>query len=348
MTLGVPAAYQELPKDYAPFSPFGDGGMLVHSGRFFACTEACPDNPEWRMSLRAPAGKHVLVNGRRRAGTAAWQDQGDGRNVFVGDATPIETPDVLAIVDKALPVGIRKRLDSDLPRFMRFFAAQLGALPTRPLLFASYDAGHRPGWGRQGGTLPGQVFTHFYGAGWTTEMAKPEFDFDLAWHFAHEAAHLYQRQITASEKGAAWVHEGAAEAFAAIALRRLNPALGPRIDAKIMAARVACDAATGSRSLHAVVEAGGFEAAYSCGLLINMAIHDAALAHQPRSGGLFTIWRSFADIAGSAQAPDFSDFMRAVSRVAGACAAEKVGTAAASAPASKVAAAVQSCRPVLV
>jgi hypothetical protein len=27
--------YKHLPKDYAPFSPFSDGGMLIHSGRFF-------------------------------------------------------------------------------------------------------------------------------------------------------------------------------------------------------------------------------------------------------------------------------------------------------------------------
>lgn len=26
--------YVNLPKDYAPFSPFSDGGMLFHSGRF--------------------------------------------------------------------------------------------------------------------------------------------------------------------------------------------------------------------------------------------------------------------------------------------------------------------------
>ena len=29
--------YSRLPKDYAPFSPFGDGGMLFHTGRLFAC-----------------------------------------------------------------------------------------------------------------------------------------------------------------------------------------------------------------------------------------------------------------------------------------------------------------------
>ena len=33
--------YSYLPKEYAPFSPFGDGGMLFHTGRFFACPDRC-------------------------------------------------------------------------------------------------------------------------------------------------------------------------------------------------------------------------------------------------------------------------------------------------------------------
>lgn len=343
VTIGVRAAYQELPKDYAPFSPFGDGGMLAHSGRFFACAEKCPDKPEWRFLLRAPAGQHVIVDGRRHAGSAAWRDRDEGRNVYVGATEPIETPDVLAVVDTSLPADIRSRLDTELPRSMRFFAARLGALPSRPLLFASYDAAHRPGWGRQGGTFPGQVFTHFYGSGWSAEMAKPGFDFDLAWFFAHEAGHLYQRQITASEKGAAWVHEGAAEAFAAIALRQLNPALAPQIDAKVAEARTACATATAKRPLNVAVDEGDFDAAYSCGLLINLAIHDAALAARPGSAGLFTVWRSFADTARGGRSPTLGKFTHAVSEIAGGCTAGKVGEAASTTQASTIMIAVRSC-----
>ncbi len=328
VTLTLTAAYQELPKDYTPFSPFGDGGMLLHSGRFFACADACPDDPEWRISLRAPAGQHVIVDGHRFPGRAAWRDRNDGRNVYVGSATPIASPDVLAVIDTSLPAGIRRRLDAELPRFMRFFAARLGALSTRPLLFASYDATHQSGWGRQGGTLPGQVFTHFYGAGWSAEMTKPGFDFDLAWHFAHEAAHLYQRQIAASDKGAAWVHEGAAEAFAAIALRQLNPALTPQIDAKIAGARAACASARGNRPLNTVIDGGNFDAAYSCGLLLNLAIHDAALATDPRSDGLFAVWRTFAETARGGRAPSLGDYVQAAFKHAGACMGEKVADTA--------------------
>lgn len=344
VTADVPAAYQVLPKDYAPFSPFADGGMLVHSGRFFACPENCPEKSKWRFSLRAPAGRHIIVDGRRHAGTVSWLDREDGRNVYVGAAKPLDTRDVVAIVDSSLPADIRERLGTELPRFMRFFARRLGPLPSRPMLFASYDAAYRQGWGRQGGTLPGQVFTHFYGSGWSAEMAKPGFDFDLAWFFAHEAGHLYQRQVTASEKGAAWVHEGAAEAFAAIALRQLNPAFGSRIEARAEEARTSCASATRQRPLTAVVEGGDFAAAYSCGLLINLAIHDAALAARPKSEGLFTVWRGFAELERRGRPPMLSDFIRAVSKVTGTCAAEKVVEAVSTTQASAIAVSVRSCR----
>ena len=36
--------YRHLSKDYAPFSPFSDGGLLFHSGRFFACADECADS----------------------------------------------------------------------------------------------------------------------------------------------------------------------------------------------------------------------------------------------------------------------------------------------------------------
>jgi hypothetical protein len=59
---------------------------------------------------------------------------------------------------------------------------------------------------------------HFYGSKWPAEMEKPGFPDELAWHFAHEAAHLYQRH-TSTTSGDDWITEGSAEAFAAMALR---------------------------------------------------------------------------------------------------------------------------------
>lgn len=35
--------YKHLGKDYAPFSPFSNGGNAFHSGRLFACANTCKD-----------------------------------------------------------------------------------------------------------------------------------------------------------------------------------------------------------------------------------------------------------------------------------------------------------------
>lgn len=331
VTLSVPPVYQVLPKDYAPFSPFGDGGVLVYTGRFFACPDACPDDPAWRFRLRAK-GRGVLLNGRRSQGRASWVDRGDGRNLYVGETRPIAGEHVAAVIDQTLPAPIRARLEADLPRFMDYFADRFGALEAPPMLFISYDLSHPKRWGRQGGVLPGQVFVHFYGAAWPEQMAKPGFEFDLSWHFAHEAAHLYQRGLVVEGDAGAWVHEGAADAFAAIALRDADAALWPAIDAKIADSRAACTEATKDKPLAAVIEGSAFEAAYSCGLVLHLALHEAALARDASGEGLVALWRAFAANAADVRPVTLASFEAAVADVAGPCMAERLRASLAAAP----------------
>ena len=185
--------YSVLPKEYAPFSPFGDGGMLFHTGRFFACQDRCPDDASWSMYLWAATEDQIILDGKAVKAEAHWIDRDDGRAVYVGKNVPQQTDDFIAVLDATLPERIRGQLLAQLPEFMHLFSGKLGALPTRPMLYVSYDASHPKGWGRQGGVLPAQVFVHFYGGKWPAEMEKPGFPDELAWHFAHEAAHLYQR-----------------------------------------------------------------------------------------------------------------------------------------------------------
>jgi hypothetical protein len=85
---GVPPRYRDLPKDYAPFMPFGDGGRLFYTGRLFACGGECPDDARWAISIET-AQEFVLVNGERHDARASWRDSGQGRNVYVGHAEPV-------------------------------------------------------------------------------------------------------------------------------------------------------------------------------------------------------------------------------------------------------------------
>jgi hypothetical protein len=249
--------YNALPKDYAPFSPYGDGGVLFHTGRLFACGDAkCPDDARFAMHVAAPG--HILIDGNRPIYTADWTDQGDGRNVYLGETQPLSTSDFIAVFDTALPGAIHESLISEFPSLMRQLGDKLGKLDQRPMLFASYGVTGDGEWGRQGGTLPGQVFVHFYGNRWPTEMTKPDFAASLTWFFAHEAAHMWQRQLHAAEEEGAWIHEGGAEAFAALAMRE-GAAEGGYVATTISEARTKCSAELKGRSIREALAAGAFD-----------------------------------------------------------------------------------------
>ena len=280
--------YSVLPKEYAPFSPFGDGGMLFHTGRFFACQDRCPADAAWTMYLSAATEDQIILDGKALKAQAHWTDRDDGRSIYVGKNAPQQTADFIAVLDTALPERIRSQLLAQLPEFMHLFSGKLGVLPIRPMLFVSYDVSHPKGWGRQGGVLPGQVFVHFYGSKWPAEMEKPGFPDDLAWHFAHEAAHLYQGS-TSTESGDAWITEGGAEAFAAMAMRADASAY---VQSNQEEALGKCREFLKGRSVHDAIAAGTYDAAYSCGMLINLAI-DSKVRLATKHDGLYAVWRNY-------------------------------------------------------
>ncbi|MDP3492749.1 MAG: hypothetical protein Q8R82_06510 [Hyphomonadaceae bacterium] len=312
VALSIPPVYRDLPKDYGPFSPFGDGGILTYTGRFFACGGPCVDYG-WRMKLSAP-GRSILMDGKVLSGAAEWLDGDSGRNIYIGETRTVETADFIAVIDNALPGAIRSQLAEQLPVYLHHFAERMGALPARPMLFASYDLAHRDGFGRQGGTLPGQVFVHFYGSAWPEQMAKPGFAEDLGWHFAHEAAHLYQRQTYAEDQTGAWIHEGGAEAFAALALRSTGQA--EAANAIVAAAAGKCTAQLAGRSVHAALEAGVFDVAYTCGLRANLALDAELRRVAPKSDGLYSAWTAYRKrVEGRAATEE--DFMATVASIGG-------------------------------
>ena len=83
--------YISLPKDYAPFSPFTDGGMLFHSGRFFACPDLCDGSlNKWPIRIRAAKDDNIIIDGVVYTGEASWVDSDSGQKVYVGKREPIQ------------------------------------------------------------------------------------------------------------------------------------------------------------------------------------------------------------------------------------------------------------------
>jgi hypothetical protein len=314
--VAVPPAYGT--GDYGPFMPFGDGSILFYTGGLLACAEACPENPRWSMRLSAIGWSHILAKREWMARQATWTESGDGCLVYVGSTRPVETADMITVLDGALPAAVRSQLLTQTPKFTRYFAQRLGELRRKPMIFASYDASYAHGWGREGGAPAEceQIFSHFYGKGWTEEMAKPEFANELAWHFAHEAAHLYQR-VQISDRDA-WIHEGGAEAFAAIALRASGDAESAYVASRLAMAEKECADKLAGRTIREALDAREVKVGYSCGLLLDMAIDAAAKRDSPASDGLFTVWRAFiARTAGNVTVSE-RDFLDSIASVGGA------------------------------
>jgi hypothetical protein len=193
VSLHLTPTYKHLSKDYAPFSPYSDGGVLIYTGRLFACINQCLDEVNsWRLFMQVPEREHIIVAGNVYKGEASWIDSDDGMNIYVGSQQPIVTQNVIAVIDSGLPEKIKLSLDSDIPNLMNYFEQRLGELEgVKPTLFASYAniGGHSS----QGGTLSNQIFMHWNLNNLNEKVTDNKFLNNTIWFFAHEVAHLYQR-----------------------------------------------------------------------------------------------------------------------------------------------------------
>lgn len=304
----VPMTYTHLPKDYAPFMPYRENGMLIHSGRFQTCLSVCDSDEAqevFPMSLLVPKAERVILFGEVLNKTTSWIDKNDGTMIYVGRGDSIETDFVISIVDPFLPDDVHKPLNDLFPDLMAYFANRLGRLEQKPMLFASLDRYSKPdgnplsnNFSSQGGVLPGQVFMHFSGDAWfeNEDIRGPETTGFLLWFFAHEAGHLYQRGAdyfpTDSD---AWIHEGGADAFAAIALAELKSISPAYITRRKQEAIELCLKGLEAGPLEGAAKRGDFDLLYKCGMVIQLAIDKAVRDKSKGQSDLFDIWALFLE-----------------------------------------------------
>jgi len=319
--ISVPATYVSLPKDYAPFSLFSDGGLLIHSGRFQACPtgelQTIDDcHGPWLMTITAPPDAHILLNGKIYDRSAQWSDSADGTKVYVGTASPRSTSNFVGIVDPALPPVIAELLSALLPDLMEQFAQRLPQLLQRPMLFASYDTKYEKGHGRQGGTLPGQVFMHFYGPGWEAVIPDDNTPEEIAWFFAHEVGHLFQHNVAGALESS-WIHEGAAEAFAYFILAYSETVSVEYLATRRQRAFDGCRDALSDGTLYDAAERGSFSDYYQCGLIMFLAIDAAIRAESNDQQDLFDFWATLISNPRKNEAWDSREFLRQVENSTG-------------------------------
>jgi hypothetical protein len=290
-TFRMAPQYVTLEKDYAPFAPFGDGGLLMHTGRFHVCAETCAGGETYQLSLQPPAGMHAIAHGQV-VSSVHFQDGAEGTYLYVGRAVPVTTPDVVAVIDPTYPADTRARLDSLLPKLMAFYSGEFGVLAARPMLYASNDEAHPGGgYGYQGGTLPGQVFVHRYGK--NAAFGTPEFLAQQDWFFAHEAAHLYQHYPALGDQGDSWIHEGGADALAAVALQSLEVIDKDAVQARLRSSADACAQGLEKHALKRAQAEGASDLFYSCGFVLQMTVDAAARRASKGACALACVWRNF-------------------------------------------------------
>lgn len=280
--------FSKPPKDYAPFFPNGDGSMVFYSGRFFACGGPCPDDTTWSFVLDAKDWSNIIAGSDMDRGAAAWSDRGRGRSVYVGDYKPDEGPEFIGIFDHSLPESLRAKLESKLPEYAHYFANRLGPLESRVKFFVSYNA--KPGMKhfQDGGSLPGQVFMHFEGD-WADKMGDDNFLDSVQWTLAHEAAHQFMQRAASGHDS--WIHEGAANLFASLAMQSTGNDPHHYARTRTEASAQSCLEALHGRTIRGAIEEGDYGPAYGCGMAVSLALHRMLLREKPESDGLFTVWK---------------------------------------------------------
>jgi hypothetical protein len=79
--------------------------------------------------------------------------------------------------------------------------------------------------------------------------------------------------------------------------------------------------------MHDALAAGRFDAAYDCGLLLNLSLHRALIAERPESGGLFAVWRHYIAASEAGAQPGEKLFLASIAEVGGPGLAEKASAA---------------------
>lgn len=289
-----PSNYAQLEKEYALNFSFTDGGVLLYTGHLDVAVEAEGgfENRRHSYTFEPAPGEHMVWDGDvyEAAFTATTRALNFGTYVYFGTQEPLETSHILAVIDGGVPVWMRQKLRTHLPKLFAYYTERTGlALAHKPALYFSYDPGTAHTWNYAGGTLPGLIQLSVQGKGWQEEAEEPLIEFLT--FVAHEAAHLWNSQLVRHEEGqAAWMHEGGADAFALRSLHHLGVLDEPALLDLYGAALDECVAGVRNSRLLMARSLGRFRNFYSCGATIGLITESAIQQVHPELD-LFDFWK---------------------------------------------------------
>lgn len=317
VSLRLTATYAHIGKDYAPISPYSDGGALVHSGRLFACDDVCNDAVnKWPITVTVPENEFVIVNGQVYKDRVSWVDQNSGANIYIGAQKPTEEERFVSVIDKALPNKLKTAINQQIPALMQYFEQKLGKVNgVKPMLYASYS--NKPGQDSQGGTFLSQIFMHWDMDNLEKRVQNEHFFNNTLWFFSHEVAHFYQRtqqnEKLYGDYQHAWLHEGGAEYFASLAVTDLFKEQQSFVALNTDKHLKHCINGLAKTSLLEAAKSGQHKLYYSCGFLIHRMIDEETKQISNGQYTIFDVWLRFRELVEQGNKVGTDTFWLAVS-----------------------------------
>jgi len=268
-----------LRADYPPALLFTDGSVALFVAQFdcfpmdsMADVRSLPSDlnnhavpaAESRFAFHDSMGP-VLLEGRR---SVPAETANTSTYVLFGSARPIETPDMIGILDPKLPDWIKDSLSRSVPALLSRYTQELGRLPNlKPTIMASWR-GPTPGVVSRGGSvLRGLIVMTYEGSGMLQETPRQRNE--GLWFIAHEAAHFWLGQTVGYEYARdAWITEGGAELLAIRAVAETDPDYDPRV--QLNSAIEECIQLTRRRGVASARERGEHRAYYACGAMFGL------------------------------------------------------------------------------
>lgn len=281
---------EDLEADYEPALIFTDGSVALFTNQFdlmplasAAAAEklsldlgAHPETGQPAQVTFRDEGGEVLHGGARHASLSLVSGNS---YVLFGPAAPIETRDIAAIIDPALPRWIADELAASTPRLLAYYANRLGPRSgVKPTLMASW-MGPTPKLESMGGSvLPGLVIMAFEGEG--LKQRSEALIAASRWFVAHESAHFWLGETVRYDRGAhAWITEGGADLLAVRASAAIDPTYNAR--GLLNAAIDDCITLGAGKAVNGAAERNENRAYYACGAVFGLVAEAAVRRVQP-------------------------------------------------------------------
>ncbi|MGZ5446240.1 MAG: hypothetical protein ACXW5U_31460 [Thermoanaerobaculia bacterium] len=290
-----------LEKDYMFFVQFTDESVAIYTGHLLARAVRSDEEDDCRscivntFRLVPGEGESVIAGGKRARSALEWSDESyQGSYVYFGSIEPLESDDIISIMDPGFPAWLRAASEETIPSLFELFSRRLAvALPARPTVLTSFTRSEQTGYSFKGGVVPGAVQLTAEGTAWETESEEGLLRYLRL--LAHETVHLWNGGVVEyPDMEHSWLHEGSADALAERALLELGVIDERRFLEFQTAAINDCRRGLGTTPLTEAAKKGAFSLYYSCGNAIAL-MTEASLQNDGAAVDLFDFWRGLLE-----------------------------------------------------